>query len=393
MGVQTLIENNIKFTLLVYDYIRSSPNKMKNNSAIISIFWILLIFSSCQKEQPGFEISANLTGFDDNSKITLIDATSGKVLDSARLSENKFRLSGKLEDPPINLSLAVTPENGQGGAYSIIFIGNEKISIAGDRKDFQNGLNVTGSKYNRIKSKFDLKVNPLENERNEKLQQMFSLREKGKWNDSLQSEFWSKNGKIPKIDDRILEETKQFIEQNTNSDYALYQLVLNKTELPKNFIKEQIDKLNPDFKNTRYVRVLETFQQNKTIVTNDKFYDFIAENQNGQTVNFSDFFHKSKYVLLEFYSPYCGWCAKALPEIKELVESKNDKLEVITFSFDKNKKDWLHDYYSNGKDWTSLWSENGRYGDCRLPIFRTPLNSINNCCNRNFEQLWEKYSA
>lgn len=335
---------------------------MKDVFKSLTLCVIFLFFSSCKIEPSGFEILANLTGFENNSKVFVRDATSGKTLGFTRLLGNKFKLTGKLDDSPNNLILVVTQENGQDGAYSVIFIGNEKISIVGDRKDFPNALNVTGSTFNKFKSKFDIKTNPLEKERNENLQQMFSLRQEGKWNDSLQSAFWSENGIITKIDNQILEETKIFIEQNTNSYYALYQLVLNKNELSKNFINAQIHKLTTDFKNTKYVSVLETFQQSKALAKDDKFYDFNAENQNGHFINFSDFFHSNKYVLLEFCSPYCEWCAKALPEIKKLTESNKNKLEVVTFSIDKNKKDWLKDYNSNGKDWTSLWSENGRYG-------------------------------
>lgn len=287
----------------------------------------------------------------------------GKILDSTRLNGNQSQLRGKLEDSPLNLSLAIIPENGQGGAYSTIFIGNEKITITANKNDFKNNFSVTGSEYHNFKSKFDKKVNPLEDERNKKLQQMFSLRLESKWNDSLQSAFWSENGAITKIDNQVLEETKNFIEKNTNSHYALYQLVWNRTQLSKTFITEQIKKLEPHFKKTEYVSVLETFLQNKALEPKDQFYDFDAENQNGKTVNFSDFFHNNKYVLLEFYSPYCSWCKKALPEIKNLAKSKEKKLEIVTYSIDKNKEDWLKDYKTIGIDWTSLWNKSGRYGE------------------------------
>ena len=283
-------------------------------------------------------------------------------------------LKGNLEEPPNNLVLSVVPDKGKFGTYSTIFIGNEKISVEADSTDFQFDLKLKGSSFHEFKSRFDARVNPLEKKRNQRLQEMFSIRQEGKWNDSLQTAFWGENGLITELDEQTLMETKDFIEQNTDSYYALYQLVLNKTVLPRTFINEQINKLSDDLKGTKYVRVLKAYQQNGPLEKNNRFYDFSAENQLGGTVKFSDFFNKKDYVLLEFYSPYCSWCTKALPEIKKLEESERDRLEVITFSVDRNKEDWLEDYRSKGKNWTSLWSAEGRYGDAftKYGIYGTP---------------------
>ncbi|WP_149304887.1 TlpA disulfide reductase family protein [Pareuzebyella sediminis] len=336
---------------------------MKNIFSLISFLGVFAVLNSCAKESTGFEISANVTGFSNNSKVTVSDATSGKILDSTRLTENSFRLKGHLEEPPNNLILSVVPDKGKFGAYSTIFIGNEKVSVEADSTEFRYGLKLTGSSFHNFKSRFDERINPLEKKRNQRLQEMFSLRQEGKWNDSLQTAFWGENGLITELDEQTLMETKDFIEQNTDSYYALYQLVLNKTVLSRTFINEQINKLSDDLKGTKYVRVLKAYQQSGPLEKNDRFYDFSAENQLGGTVKFSDFFDKKDYVLLEFYSPYCSWCTKALPEIKKLEESERNRLDVITFSVDRNKEDWLEDYRSKEKDWTSLWSAEGRYGD------------------------------
>ncbi|GHA52093.1 hypothetical protein GCM10007103_35540 [Salinimicrobium marinum] len=343
------------------------------NIKFIFISSLFIFFTACHKPKEKFTITANLSGFPENSKVIISNGTTGKVLDSTKLVENKFVSTGFIENPPIPISIIINPDNNE-TAYSFIFIGNENVKISGNKDDFPDDLSVIGSKHQEFKTKLDNKVGPLNKERNQKIQKMFSLRQEGKWNDSLQNAYWSKeDGMITKIDSQTTQLTKDFIADNINSDYALSQLVIYKTDFSISFIKEQLSNLSPNYKNSKYAQVLKTFIENEPLDKGNKFYDFTAENQNGQSVKFSNFF-KDKYVLLEFHSPYCSWSGKALSEIKMLSEQMSDSLKIVTFSVDENKEDWLKEYKTNQVSWTSLYNENGRYSDVytKYQVFATP---------------------
>ncbi|WP_081212520.1 TlpA disulfide reductase family protein [Salegentibacter sediminis] len=346
-----------------------------------SIFIILFtIIIGCKKENEqekiaenkNFHITANIKGIKDGSRILVSNASNGKVLDSTKIIDGKFEAKGTIEKPPIQVNLNI--QNDEERVYSFIFIGNEKIKIEGNKNDFPNDLKITGSKYHKYKNDLDQRTDSLNNLRSEYLQKMFALRREDKWSDSLQKAYWSKeDGIIITIDNKTNQITENFISENINSDYALSQLVLYKTEFPKPFIRKQIANLNTDFENSEYAKVLKTYLENEPLKEGDKFYDFTAENQNGNKVTFSNFF-KDKYVLLEFYSPYCSWCLKAVPEIKKLSKEQNEKLEIVTVNVDKNKEDWLKNYKSNNLSWTSVCDEKGRYSDIftKYRVFATP---------------------
>ncbi len=337
---------------------------MKKHFTHILVVALILTFISCQEEQSGFEISANLDGFEENSKVLLSDISSQKVLDSTVIVDGKFVVNGYLDNAPSAVSLMILSKNSQERNYISMFMGNEKVSISGKKSSFSNGIEVSGSKYHGLKADFDKQVNPLNNERDKKLQQMFALRNDGKWNDSLQSAYWSETGLITKIDKETSKITEKFISDNINSHFALSQLVTNKNDFSKGFIQNQLDRLEPKFIATRYVNVLKTYLENKPLENGASFYNFQAENQNGKSVDFASFFNNDKeFTLLEFYSPHCSWCKKALPEIKELEKEENQILQVVTYNVDKNKEDWLKTTKSNGITWTTLWNENGRYSD------------------------------
>jgi thioredoxin-related protein len=348
---------------------------MKEYFIHILVIAIILAFISCQEKQSWFEISANLDGFEELSKVLISDISNQKILDSTVVIDGKFFLNGVLDNSPSTVNLIILSKNGKERNYTSMFMGNEKITISGNKLSFRNGIEVLGSKYNGLKVDFDKQVNSLNDERGKKLQQMFTLRNEGKWNDSLQSAYWSETGLITKIDKETSKITEKFISDNINSHFALSQLVTNKNDFSKEFIQNQLDKLGPKFRKTKYVNVLKTYLANKPLENGASFYNFQAENQNGESVDFASFFNNDKkFTLLEFYSPHCSWCKKALPEVKELEKSENKKLQVITYNVDKSKEDWLKTTKANGITWTTLWNENGRYSDAytKYRVFATP---------------------
>ena len=366
--------------------------KMKKNQ-LLFISSLIIFFTACQKPKEHFTITADLSGFPENSKVVISNGTTGKVLDSTNLIENKFVSTGFIENPPVPISILIKPDNNNETAYSFIFVGNENVTISGNKNDFPDNLTVTGSKHHEFKTKLDNKVGPLNKERNKKLQKMFSLRQQGKWNDSLQNAYWSKeDGMITKIDSQTTQLTKDFIADNINSDYALSQLVIYKTDFSKTFIKEQLSNLNSNYKSSKYAKVLETFIENDPLEKGDEFYNFTAENQNGQNVKFSSFLN-DKYTLLEFHSPYCSWSLKALPEIKKLSNKMSDSLKIVTVNVDENKEDWLKEYKSNNISWTSLYDENGRYSDVytKYHVFATPTYYLFDE-NGTVVEIWNGYN-
>ncbi|ARS35168.1 TlpA disulfide reductase family protein [Pontibacter actiniarum] len=334
---------------------------------------IIVVFTACQKHTTGFTVSANLSGFSEKAKVIVANGNTGKVLDSTALVDNQFVATGLIEEPPVPITIQVSSENNE-TAYAVIYIGNEDVKVSGRKEDFPDALEVTGSHYQKYKAELDKGIAPLNKKRSEKLQEMFSLRQEGKWNDSLQRAYWSKeSGVITHIDDQISHITRSFIEDNINSDYALSQLVLNKADFTKEFIERQLGRLNADYKNSASAKVLTTYLGSKPLENGDKFYDFTAENQKGEHVPFANSF-KDKYVLLEFCSPYCSWCVKALPEIKELSKQESESLDIVTMNVDSNKEDWLKKYTSNKITWTSLYDKDGRYSDVytKYRVFMTP---------------------
>ncbi len=337
---------------------------MKKHFANILFITLTLTFVSCQEEKNGFNISANIQGLSDNSKVVLSETVSQKILDSVFVKNDTFSFKGYLENTPIELSLVILPtENGGQAKSTSIFMGNEYIKIRALAKDFYSTLNIKGSEYNKLKENLAQKSKIANNEYDAYFEKIMTIRKDGNWNDSLQNVYWGQNGIFAKIDSKSLEVKKEFIQENLNTHFGIRQLYRMRDDLNKEYLENQFQKVTPDLKETEYAKSLKVYLNSQPLNQNDRFENFKAENQNGKTVEFSNYFNDNRYVLLEFYSPHCPWCKMALPEIKELAKNKKDILKVITFYVDKSKEDWKRTNEQNNVTWESLWDKDGRYSE------------------------------
>jgi thiol-disulfide isomerase/thioredoxin len=89
--------------------------------------------------------------------------------------------------------------------------------------------------------------------------------------------------------------------------------------------------------------------------------DFHLPDANGRLVSLSSF--KARYILLEFWSSWCGPCRKENPALASIYNVYREKgLEIVSISLDDTKEHWLNAIQKDGLTWPQLCDLQGWKG-------------------------------
>ncbi len=325
---------------------------MKIHSIVLAIAAAAVLASCCGKVSDVTEISGtvNLDG------ITEVNFHMAGVVDTlVPVTDGKFAIS-----LPVDLTKSVRVMAGNGGV--MLVSDGTPLTVVLDEES-----KVT-SKYPKISvqerlNKYNADEKALMKEYRAKQEEIFA--------DSLMTDE-EKSAKFEEFFDGFIggyeDHHKSAVAANTDNFVSILALNNLRGQVEDEEMTTLIGSLAPEVLENEYVqRIKSALEARVRTAEGTKFVDFTVNSVVGMTrsippqpkyaeVKFSDFVGKGTYVLVDFWSPWCGPCKREIPNIKKVYEQYKDKgFEVLSIAVWERKPvqvtidtaaelgmDWLH---------------------------------------------------
>jgi thiol-disulfide isomerase/thioredoxin len=308
-----------------------------------------------------FTITAALTGFPDGTTFYVDEVHTQQTIATGKIRHDQLTITGNLAEAPSMLVLKATINNYVYACF--VLMGNEKVNVKGDIKDFPFYIKVSGSKYQDENEILKKQTRYYDKQRDSISQNLFEL-----INDTsiIGQEKLMRVARQQAYYDRIMDSiTLEFIRENLRNHAAVNQLYYLRKKFSKDSVEILYNSLSDPLKESIFGRKLFTYLKvGNVLKVGDAASNFAAQDVQGKQHQISE--SKSKWVLLEFTETYCVPCVKAVDELKVISKKYADKLTVISFCADKQKEIWLKGKDRDQPGWLCLWDGKG-------PASETPL--------------------
>lgn len=328
-------------------------------SLIAIVLLSVLAFTSLS---AGYKISGSVTGLREGTWLYLRTAKPDKDIDSCRVMNGKFNMSGRIAEKATQVYLHTSKYTN----YVSFWLENAAIKINVKAGEFNKGT-ITGSATEEESKRLDALRKPVDNS----LDSLSKVLKNTKDNDT-------KKGLLTQID--VLQKKgkqieKDYVKDNPGSLISVNMLNVYATTWGKQTTQSLYEKLSPQMKATSYGREISDYiALNKNLKVGDHYADFEQANTAGKAVKLSQV--KGKYILLDFWASWCGPCREENPNlVKTYAQYKDKGFAVLGVSLDDNKNYWLKAVTDDKLTWENVAD---LHGDKNKVALMYGINAIPN---------------
>ena len=238
----------------------------------------------------------------------------------------------------------------------LIAVPGETMELTGDTK---SRYDINGSNFYKEYHSADLAMEAVNNEVSAMVENANKIMaEKGQ---EAAAKYY--NEQMPALTAKLQNAIMDFIKKNPNSE-ASAAIIPQLEDLAK--MKEAANLLSETVKNGRmkdfYQNVIDQVEaQKKAEEESAKKQaagvvapDFTLNDINGKPLALSSL--KGKYVILDFWGSWCGWCIKGFPEMKNYYNKYKGKFEILGIDCNDTEQKWKDAVKKNELPWLHVYN-------------------------------------
>jgi thiol-disulfide isomerase/thioredoxin len=327
---------------------------MKKNLILTAA--LMLSATAAMAQSGTFELKANLKNFGDT---VIVWKGRREKMDTILVKKDKFTYTATLEKPRELNFLAPGALRGQRGAgmCRIIAVPGEKAELKGDVK---SRYDITGSKFYQQYHQVDLMKEASQKKMTALSDSLNNLMKNGAKQEDVYKIY---SEKMPALVKEQNEKFFAYIAQHANEE-ATATLVTDfedpaDMEKAKNMLSETIrngrmkDLYEPVFEQVKKQKEMEE-KSAKLQAAGVEAPDFTLKDIEGNDFTLSSL--RGKYVILDFWGSWCGWCIKGMPQMKEYYKKYAGKFEIVGVDCNDTDQKWKDAVKKHELPWKHVYN-------------------------------------
>ena len=341
-----------------------------------NIAWALavgaVLLGACQSNTKT-TITGTLTGVESDTLRAICEplfSDSKSVEVPLVLQQGSFKLQLEPDTVPISVTIIPTPEPGKPfdmtKRIDLLAFSGDQLTVKGDLKEYQ----VTGSDFYTAYNKLDEEMKPLNDSIKSIINRAMQMQQEGGAQDSIMKVV----APLEELEKRAASRCLEYIRQHPDEDLSVF-LAWRTGEKQE----EALELLGDKAKNGKLAAMYqfldkiikeeqEKAKARENVSEGKPAPDFTLKDLQGKDLTLSSL--RGKYVVLDFWGSWCGWCIKGIPEMKKYYAKYKDKMEILGIdcrdteekwkeAVEKHELPWLHVRNDGNPDVSTLYAIEG----------------------------------